>query len=167
MDTVKLPISKGLFTLIDDIDYKMLQATGNLKWNAQKSGKRFYVSKTIHGEGKLYLHRFIMNPKPGFCIDHINGDALDNRRSNLRVCSHRQNSYNVYKEGFKGVAATKNGKHTAQIEVHGSHINLGTFSGATDAARMYDLAAALLFGEFANFNFPFSEKFIKLRKYIK
>ncbi|MGE0525882.1 MAG: HNH endonuclease [Bdellovibrionales bacterium] len=158
-----MPISKDLFTIIDDEDFERLRADGLLKWNAQKAGRRFYVSKNTSRNGKLYLHRYIMNAEPGFCIDHINGDSLDNRKENLRVCSYRENARNKKKDaGFKGVTKAGN-MYSAQIQHQSTHINLGTFSSPSDAARAYDLAAAFLFGEFAVFNFEFSKKFLLLR----
>ncbi len=166
METIKLPISKGMHTLIDLDDYERLVSDGLLKWNAQKCYKRFYVSRSVK-EKKLYLHRYIMGVDgKGMCIDHINGDPLDNRKSNLRVCSHRENSRNKKKKhGFKGVSKY-NSTFAAQIQINNEHVNIGYFSTPSDAARAYDFAAAIFFGEFASFNFDFSKKFIKLRKHF-
>lgn len=162
----KMPISKGLFTIIDTEDFERLKSEGLTKWFAQKSGKRFYVSRRINGNGKSYLHRHLMNAPSGLCIDHINGDSLDNRKANLRVCSHRENSRNKAKEnGYKGVTKVRK-SYSAQIQFNGIHVNLGTFSTPSDAARMYDFAAAIFFGDFAAFNFQFSKKFISLRDQI-
>jgi hypothetical protein len=160
---IYLPISRGLETKIDRETLDMLSATKNLKWNAQKSGKRFYVSKNTSSGGKVYLHRLIMNPTPGLCIDHINGDSLDNRKENLRVCSFRENSRNIRVDGFKGVTK-ENNKYAAQIQIDGNHINIGVFSTEGDAARAYDIVAAFVFKEYAAFNFDFSKKFIKYAK---
>lgn len=163
MNHIKLKISKNMVTLIDKDDYERLKSHNLLKWNSQKCGKRFYVSKNFKNK-KLYLHRFIMNCPDGFCIDHINGDSLDNRKSNLRICSFRENARNVIKSGFKGVTKTKTGKYQAQIAKNGIHITLGVFSKESEAARVYDIAAAFLFKEFASFNFDFSKKFLKFFK---
>ncbi len=161
MNHFLLKISKGMETLIDLEDYDRLKNDNLLKWNAQKSSKRFYVSKNTSSNGKIYLHRYIMNCPDGFCIDHINGNSLDNRKSNLRICSFRENSRNVKKDSFKGVTKTRNKKWQAQIQHDGNHINLGVFSTEADAARAYDIAAAFLFKEYASFNFDFSKKFLK------
>ena len=161
MKHVNLKISKGLSTKIDRHIYKNLKETNQLKWNAQKAGNKFYASKNI-GNKKIYLHRLIKSCPDGFCIDHINGDSLDNRIENLRICSFRENSRNVIKKEFKGVTKTKNKKFQAQIEVNGVHVVLGVFCKASEAARMYDLAAALVFKEYASFNFEFSKKFLRL-----
>lgn len=161
MDYTILNISKNMQTLIDKDSYELLKTTNMLKWNAQKSGKKFYVSKNIKDK-KVYLHRLIMNCPDGFCIDHINGDPLDNRKENLRICSFRENSRNVKKNKFKGVAKTRNNKYQAQIHVNNSNFTLGVFEKESEAARVYDLAAAFLFKDYASFNFEFSKKFLKL-----
>ena len=95
---------------------------------------------------------------PSGLIDHINGDPLDNRIANLRICNSRQNSHNISARrsasGFKGVATTKRGNFVAQIKAEGVNRYLGVFSKAEDAARRYDAVASIAFGEFANLNFP-------------
>ncbi|MBL0233220.1 MAG: HNH endonuclease [Chitinophagaceae bacterium] len=161
MGFVCLKISKGLETIIDVDSYNFLIKNNNLKWNAQKCGNRYYVSKNKLNK-KIYLHRYIMDCPDGFCIDHINGDSLDNRKENLRICSFRENSRNLIKDVFKGVTKTKNGKYQAQITYNNNHVTLGVFSSESEAARVYDIAAALLFKEYAALNFAFSKKFIKL-----
>lgn len=166
MKHVELKISKGMTTLIDQEDFDRLVAAGRTKWNAQKVGKRYYVSSSFyrptHRSPKVYLHRFIMDCPDGMCIDHINGDSLDNRKINLRICSYRDNSANKKsKKKYKGVVKTHNGMWQAQISANGIHATLGAFTVESEAARVYDLAAALLYGEFAVFNFPFSKKFLK------
>lgn len=161
MDTVFLNISKNMKTLIDAEDYERLKKENVLKWNAQIVGKKIYCSRNWNNK-KVYLHRYIMNCPDGFCIDHINGDPLDNRKINLRICSFRENARNVIKDGFKGVTRTSNGKYQAQIQHKDAHITLGVFHKASEAARMYDLAAALIFKDFAALNFEFSKKFFKL-----
>jgi len=165
--SVKLAISKNLFTTIDEEDMARLTSCGLLKWNAQKSGARFYVSKNHGRNGKMYLHRFLMDAQPGQVLDHINGDSLDNRKSNLRFCSHRQNMANKVGrvDALKGV--TRSGKNwAAQIQTNGVHVNIGVFSTQYDAARAYDFAAAMFFGEFAVFNFDFSTRFLKYRHLV-
>jgi hypothetical protein len=106
------------------------------------------------------MHRQIANPPDGKEVDHINGVTLDNRRENLRVCSHSQNMHNRRlrqknnKSGYKGVhwlARTK--RWVAEIRVNGKSRHLGYFTEKTDAARAYDTAAAECFGEFAHLNF--------------
>jgi hypothetical protein len=107
------------------------------------------------------MHRFLTGALPGQVVDHINGDGLDNRRCNLRVCTHKQNVRNArpYKgkktSKFRGVyfsAPTQ--KFKAQIMCSGVKINLGSFESEKSAAEAYDEAASKLFGEYARLNFP-------------
>ena len=95
-------------------------------------------------------------------VDHINGNCLDNRRSNLRVATPSQNSQN--KSGssaqhrtsaHKGVSwKSRDEIWVAQILVNKLKIHLGYFQGEQDAAIQYDCAARFYFGEFARVNFP-------------
>jgi hypothetical protein len=170
-DFIFLPISKGLKTKIDVESYEMLKKNNLLKWNAQKCGNRFYASKnkTINGKDtKIYLHRFIMNAQPGLVVDHINRDSPDNTISNLRLCYHRDNQRNkggTKATGFKGTTKCKrSASWSAQITIGKHHATLGRYEREEDAAKVYDLAAVLLFGEFALPNFKASWKFLKLRK---
>lgn len=102
------------------------------------------------------LHRLIMGEPKGMLVDHINGDRLDNRKRNLRVCNHQQNVYNSKSKnlcGYKGV--TKNYDHPiwyANIYVDGKQVNLGKFSTPEDAARAYNTAVKKYRPEFGYLN---------------
>jgi len=104
------------------------------------------------------MHREILLVDGSQEIDHINGNSLDNRKANLRVCTHRQNTQNSGKrEGcnsrFKGAYWNKNrGKWHARIGHRGKQIHLGYFE--SEAAKAYDEKAKELFGVFAHPNFP-------------
>jgi len=109
------------------------------------------------------LHRLIMKPAPGLVVDHISGETLDNRRSNLRVCTNAENSRNsqrIYtsKTGYKGVhSASANGSFLpwrARIKHNYKEIQLGTFATKEEAALAFDNASRKYFGEFARLNFP-------------
>ncbi len=112
----------------------------------------------------LHLHRLIVACAPGQIVDHINGDVLDNRRSNLRLCTKLQNNRNVglradSSTGFKGVARRSDvrsgsGVYKAHIRVNGKKLHLGSFAVPEDAAAAYDAAARQAFGDFARLNFP-------------
>jgi hypothetical protein len=92
-------------------------------------------------------------------IDHINGNKLDNRISNLRICTRTENMRNKGKQnnntsGFKGVVYLKRDKKwRAQIKVNNKLKYLGQFENKIDAALEYDKAAKLYFKEFAHLNF--------------
>jgi hypothetical protein len=97
-----------------------------------------------------------MNAPTGIEVDHRNHNGLDNRRSNLRLATGHQNQGNRRPQGgsprFKGVYLSRS-KWVAQIRFGGSKRYLGRFTVEEDAARAYDAAARLIFGEFACTNF--------------
>lgn len=100
------------------------------------------------------MHRIIMNCPEDRQVDHINGDGLDNRKSNLRVCTQRQNScntlkYSTNKSGYKGVSFSKDtNKWRATIVVNYKQIHLGLFNTPEEAAEAYINKAREIQGEF-------------------
>lgn len=109
-------------------------------------------------DGMVTMHRFLLDPKQGFVVDHVNGNGMDNRRCNLRVVTALQNSWNRHKRtigssSFKGVWG-RPGRWLAAITVRGVRKHLGTFVVEEDAAAAYDAAAVAAFGEFAAVNRP-------------
>ena len=91
---------------------------------------------------KLFLHRFLMNCPDNKFVDHINRNPLDNRKSNLRICTHSQNCINrgltkYNKSGHKGVyfCATLN-RWQANIKINGENINLGRFKDKDEAIKV-------------------------------
>ncbi|WP_218939868.1 AP2 domain-containing protein [Bacillus thuringiensis] len=148
---------KGKFTLVDIEDFEELS---KYKWSVSKCG---YVirGRLINGSSKCFrMHREIMNPSDDLVVDHINGDKLDNRRVNLRVCTVGENGRNrskwsSSKSGFKGVSLSRRkGKWYTNINAHNKSRYIGTFDDVEEAARAYDYYALKYFGEFAKLNFP-------------
>lgn len=114
------------------------------------------------GRGGPYslLHRVLLSAKEGELVDHINGNPMDNRRENLRICTALESARNVRKHHdgrhpYKGVkrARTKSERWEANIYA-GRPIYVGSFATIEDAARAYDAAARQHHGEFARLNFP-------------
>ena len=104
------------------------------------------------------LARLIKGLEPGnpLEVDHINGNPLDNRRINLRVCPHAKNMLNrrMHKNntsGFKGVTQVGPNRWAANIALEGHFYYLGVFDSPEKAHQAYCEAAAWLHGEFANF----------------
>ncbi len=169
-EAIRIPLSRGLFTVVDGEDYadhiKGCGVNGgDAKWYAAGRTCGFYAARGVRIEcgGRkeiVYLHRLIVGAAPGLEVDHINGDALDNRRSNLRVCTRAENARNLAKRPggssrFKGVSRAKADRvWRAFIRVDGRQISLVSFRVEREAARAYDDAAIREFGEFARTNFP-------------
>ena len=102
------------------------------------------------------MHREIMNTPTHLQIDHINGNTLDNRKENLRICTNQQNGFNKKnplknnKLGIKGVCWHKKiKKFMASIKINDKSIHLGYFNVLGDADSAYRIAELKYFGEFA------------------
>ena len=153
----KIALTRGVFAKVDDGDFNRLNV---FNWYVQedvRSGKFRAARKS--GGVVIYLHREILVAPRGVQVDHVNGDTLDNRRKNLRLCTHKENNRNkglksTNKSGYKGVYFhSKSGKWSAQIRVNYKAIYLGLFNNKIDAAKAYDKAALDNFGQFASLNF--------------
>lgn len=117
------------------------------KYAGVKDGKYIY--------SRIYLHRYITKAPDGIQVDHINGDRLDNRSKNLRVCTNKQNNRNKgpQKGKYKGVHWSKTSKRwVAQITKNYKVRHLGCFMTAEAAALAYNEAAKELHGEYAYLN---------------
>lgn len=108
---------------------------------------------------KIYLHRLITNCTKGLIVDHIDGNGLNNCKSNLRICSYIQNGHNRKAKknsltGFKGVYKRKDRENNwiARIIVNGKDIYIGSTDTPEKAAAMYNTAAIKYFGDFALLN---------------
>lgn len=146
----------GKYVIVDDESFALVK---DIPWTLTKLG---YPMKTIFETGKthstrkaktIYLHKLLVDCPKGMVVDHKNLNKLDNRLSNLRVCSHSQNHSNSKLQknntsGFKGVTKAKNKWH-ARIKLMGKDIHLGNFSSKSSAAKAYNEKALELFGEFS------------------
>lgn len=139
--------------MVDDADEDYLS---QFRWSLKVSGSNMYARRWIlGGNGKfLPMHREIMCAYSGIQVDHIDGNTLNNQRSNLRLATPSQNQWNkgLYKNntsGFKGVSWHKDTKRwQATIAANGKQKSLGVFYSKQDAALAYKEAAAKLHGEF-------------------
>lgn len=142
---------------LDDVD-----KVKNIKWHVSNNrDKNFYVDTNMNIPEKR-LHRLIMNCPKEFIIDHINGNPLDNRKCNLRICTNQQNICNCdipknNKSGCKGVYWSKQYKvWIAQVTINNKTKRIGQSTNYEDAVKMRIEAAKKYYGEYAN-----DEKFIK------
>jgi hypothetical protein len=140
----------GRVALVDAADFEVVRSH---KWHA--NGKRTLYAKTNIDGRIVSMHRLILSPGHGVLVDHINHDGLDNTRKNIRLCTHAENMRNRTRHGdfssrFKGVWLDKrSGRWLAKINHENHVLKLGSFDDEVRAARQYDRAARLMFGEFA------------------
>lgn len=148
-----IKLTKSKETEVDEEDFEWLN---QWKWLYHNG----YATRSVWESGKYhheYMHRYILKPPEGFYTDHINGDKLDNRRQNLRVCTTSQNGANRKlnsnnTSGFKGVFyAGKNRKKSwvTIVRFMGKNQFVGYFETPEEASFAYYLKAKELFGEFA------------------
>lgn len=165
----RIELSKGLFAEVDEAD---LVAVSRFRWHAiEVGGKRYAATKSggRYRARSVLLHRLLVSPDGSKMVDHIDGDGLNCRRSNLRIASASQNQGNRRRNRsgssrFKGVgwhAGAK--KWRARITRDGRVRELGLFVDEADAARAYDAAAREQFGAFAAVNFPVNGEACALR----
>ena len=158
-----IKLTRGQHALVDD---DMCEELIEFTWCAQWSPitKSFYAVRAGRkSDGLLYrkhisMHRVIMDASKGMQVDHIDHNTLDNRRSNLRLCTTAQNAMNrgvsiSNTSGYKGVGWDKvNTKWKAYIRVNTKLLHLGYFNSKNDAVRVWNLAARMYHGEFAYTN---------------
>ncbi len=155
---MKMRLTNGGFTILDEADHKRFR-----RWNWQRHSKGYVSRCQSNGRAgtsqTFYLHREILGAPKGVQIDHINGNRLDNRRSNLRFANQFLNNGNMKMQErpksapFKGVSLRKDtGKWAAYIKHAGRKITLGCFATPEEAAVAYNAAAQAQWGEFAHPN---------------
>lgn len=166
-----LALNRGYVAVVPANAYDRIMSVSR-RWHVDISYKKdgsvdqIYASVTVHREGvrkKYKLHRVILGiDDPNIRIDHKDHDGLNCNYPNLRIASAAQNVYNSRpntrnKSGYKGVSWDERlGKWKAGIRCQGRYHYLGLFpqNSLLEAARAYDDAAKLLFGDFAFLNLP-------------
>lgn len=166
MKTVPLGGAKaaGRVAFVDDGDYDLVMQH---RWHVretQRPGRRplgpYAITNVTRVDGSrttLFMHNLIMGATR---IDHADGNGLNNQRTNLRPASNGQNMHNRqgnlgHSSRYKGVTWNKRRRGwIARITLDGNRHQLGCFATEEDAARAYDAAAVIAFGEFARLNNP-------------
>lgn len=138
---MKIKLTRGKYVLIDSEDFEYLN---QWKWYYASPG---YAARDIGGrknKKRILMHRLLNKTPNDLVTDHINHNKLDNRKSNLRTVTQRQNTYNCLlsknnSSGTNGVHWYKN-RWVAAIKVNYKTIYLGRFSLLSDAIVARQLA---------------------------
>ncbi|KKN39441.1 hypothetical protein LCGC14_0743110 [marine sediment metagenome] len=160
---MKIPLTQNKFAAIDDNDFEKVS---QIKWQYCLVGKKrdrecAMFRGNINGKKTtIIMSRFIMNAPKGKVVDHKNGNCLDNRRNNLRICTNQQNIFNQKPRRIPNMSSEHKGvswlerlrKWRAYISPNGKQINLGLFLDESKAAMAYNQAAIEHFGEYARLN---------------
>lgn len=156
----EIQITQGMKALIDDDDY---ESVSRYKWYRVRPAK----SRTLNyaaaknypdgGRSTLLMHRLIINAPKGVVVDHIDGDGLNNQKTNLRLCTQGQNNFNsrinkTNTSGFIGVCPHGKNSYRAYISINNKTIHIGNFKDPKEAAKARNEVASRLRGEFAVLN---------------
>jgi hypothetical protein len=158
----EVPLTQGVVALVDRDDLWLVSAGPG--WHARRvpGHPKWYAGRTLPVDGfrmKQLMHRLILglSYRDGLIADHINGDTLDNRRANLRVCSAQQNRWNsrTYRGSsrYRGVRFA-DGRWRAAVVKDGRYVGCTCHPDEVSAALSHDRMAREAFGEFACLNFP-------------
>lgn len=140
-----------MVAIVDDEDFEFLS---QFKWHCTSAGYAARRSKRENGESRILLmHRVILNTFENTSVDHIDGNPLNNRKSNIRIVEHWQNMLNkkVRKDsstGIKGVQKYGN-RWRVIISVRNIRHRIGSFLTIDEAINAYNNAAIRLHGEYA------------------
>ncbi len=158
--TIEIELTQGKVAIIDEEDWFKIRGF-NWHMNHERAGRMYAHAMFNWNRNKhqsFKLHRILLSVNTNQIIDHINRQTLDNRKSNLRICSRNQNQHNhgvskKNKSGFIGVYYNKKDhKWFAQIRNNNKLIYIGYFTNPIEAARARDKKAIELHGEFAKLN---------------
>ena len=133
-----IPLTQGYFAIVDADDYERISKH---KWCVGKSANRLYAKRLYKGK-TIRMHQVIADCTIGNVIDHINGDGLDNRKNNLRVCTQSDNMKNIKMRknnisGVRGVHWDKNAKKWfCQVQNNGKKTYLGLYKNLEQAKEV-------------------------------
>lgn len=176
---MEIQLTQGKVAFIDDEDFHLISSR---KWAYhidKKNSSNEYAVSSYYEDSKVKayrMHRVILGiSNPKILIDHIDGNGLNNRRLNLRICTPQQNCRNHKSKNknsnhlFKGVSNVSYKSNSivkkpfrAHITIDNRYIHLGCFVTQEEAAKSYDLNALKYFGDYACLNFK-EDKMIYLQ----
>lgn len=156
----KIPLTQNKVAIIDNKDFEKISKHSWYFQGGYGSGYAVRMPSVLEEKKRnlIRMHRVILDAPRGYEVDHINGNKLDNRRKNLRICLKSENHRNRNKQrnntsGFKGVSRRKDlQKWAVHINVNGVKTSVGHFNDLIAAAKAYNEAAIINYGEFAKLN---------------
>lgn len=148
-------LASGIPVVFDDADSDLILS---YRWHKHVAGKNVYARGYPLGKrssGLVYMHRLLTDAPKGTDVDHRNGNGMDNRRGNIRICSRSQNNANrkvaVGVVGIKGVYWDgRCNVWRAEIHKDGVKHRLGRFKRLEDAADAYRQKSLSLYGNFSS-----------------
>lgn len=156
-DFVQIPLTRNQIAIVDREDFDTMNLLNKLwiaHWMEDIGG--FYASRAVNKK-TLLMHRYIMNAGDNVLVNHWDFDTLNNRKSNLVLCTRQENNQYSRKQEritssvYKGVHLHE-GKWIARVSIFRKRIFLGSFSTEIEAAIAYNSAARQYYGDFAKQN---------------
>lgn len=160
-------VSTGEVFMFDAEDYSKIRDTTWYRCNKCGNGINY-----IGDRFGVCIHRHILDVPKGFEVDHINLDPLDNRKSNLRICTHQQNQCNqpLQKNNSSGVSGVSyysaRNKYRARIKWFQRELHLGYYESFIEAVQARNEGMRLLFGEFGIYT-DVAESPPRIKEYVR
>lgn len=153
MAAKRLEVKPGFLLIYDAEDEAVVLSR---RWHVSGG----YVVHRPFGQRRSFFHNLVMHTPDEYVVDHINGNGLDNRKQNLRICSRAENARNRKlnknsTSGFKGVSRVSKNRWRASLRINGVDIRGSLYSDPAVAAKEYDLMSRAWHGEFGRVNADF------------
>ena len=141
-----IPLTKNKVAIVDDEDYVFLN---QWKWHYHREYAARAITVSNGKQTRIYMHDILMPHPSDLEVDHINRNGIDNRKSNLRIVTHKQNADNrreIFKNNTSGVKGVcfHNGKWQASYRHHGHLIYIGRFDTIEQAKEAYETTKSRL-----------------------
>ena len=150
--SVEVTATNGIKFYIDKSDEMLVR---KYKWSVACDKNGYYTVVTSKG---LKLHTLLMNTPREMEVDHIDLDRMNNRRENLRLCTHQQNQCNkpLQKNNTSEVSGVgyypPRHKFRARIKVCQHDVHLGYYETFDEAVMARNVGMACMFGEYGRYN---------------
>lgn len=157
---MKIPLTRNFEALIDKQDFEIVR---QYKWHTHESHKGYFYAVTnirlsCGKRAILKMHRLLLGLHDrNVKVDHKDGNGLNNKRSNIRICTQGQNVLNTSVQknnttGLKGVSfSKKRNVYVARLMFNGEYKLCKQFKTAEEAYKAYCEAARKFHGEFAKY----------------